>query len=136
MDERGDFSRFISGAAERLAELTDTARLYSLVKAEELKKQELYYRLGKKYYSLFKDSPESDLKEIVDRILSCDDKIAELKVKLSDPGDSYRDVEATDSSGQTAETRENGSGEACGGGDGADNEGILQDEGDPSEKTL
>ena len=93
MEDRNDFSRVVSDTVGKLKEFGGIAKLHALIKAEEAKKQEQYYRLGKKYYSLFKDSPEKDLKEIVEKLTACDAKIAKLKEELADPGNSYRDVE-------------------------------------------
>ena len=93
MDDRNDFSRFLSGTVDKLIEFGGVAKLYAQIKAEEAKKQEQYYRLGKRYYKLFKDSPEKDLRDIVDKLLACDEKIEELKQKLSDSGEDFREVE-------------------------------------------
>ncbi len=93
MEDRNDLSRVVSDTVGKLKEFGGIAKLHARIKAEEAKKQELYYRLGKKYYSLFKDSPESDLKEIVGKLTACDEKIAKLREELSEPGSNYRDVE-------------------------------------------
>lgn len=69
------------------------AKIQALIAAEESKKQELYYRLGKKYYELYKDAPASDLSEIMNKLLTCDDKIAEYRQILKDSQDAkYTDV--------------------------------------------
>ncbi|MCR4656647.1 MAG: hypothetical protein K5770_10520 [Lachnospiraceae bacterium] len=93
MEDRNDLSRVVSDTVGKLKEFGGIAKLHARIKAEEAKKQELYYRLGKKYYSLFMDSPESDLKEIVGKLAACDEKIAKLREELSEPGNNYRDVE-------------------------------------------
>ena len=91
--ENSDISKAFNGIVNMIKEFGGAAKLYGLIKAEETKKQELYYKLGKKYYSLFKDCPEKDLRPIVDKLIACDEKIAKLKEELSDPGKDYRDVE-------------------------------------------
>ncbi|MCR5791135.1 MAG: hypothetical protein K6G83_14730 [Lachnospiraceae bacterium] len=93
MEEKNEFSKLFSDTVEKIKELGGAAKLHALIKAEEAKKQELYYRLGKKYYKLFQDSPEKDLKEIVEKLLACDAKIAEYKQTMQDAGESFRDVE-------------------------------------------
>ena len=91
--ENDDISKALNGFVNMIKEIGSTAKLYGLIKAEETKKQEQYYKLGKKYYSLFRDCPEKDLRPIVDKLIACDEKIARLKEELSDPGKDYRDVE-------------------------------------------
>ena len=91
--ENSDISKAFNGIVNMIKEFGGAAKLYGLIKAEETKKQELYYKLGKKYYSLFKDCPEKDLRPIVDKLIACDEKIAKIKEELSDPGKDYRDFE-------------------------------------------
>ena len=91
--ENSDISKAFNGFVNMLKDFGDAAKLYSLIKAEEAKKQEQYYKLGKKYYSLFKDCPEKDLRPIVDKLIASDEKIARLKAELSDTDSDYRDVE-------------------------------------------
>ncbi len=91
--DNGDISKAFNGFVNMLKEIGGTAKLYGLIKAEETKKQEQYYKLGKKYYSLFKDCPEKDLRPIVEKLIACDERIAKLKEELADPGKDYRDVE-------------------------------------------
>ena len=106
MEDRKDFSRAVSDTFGKLKEFSGIAKLHALIKAEEAKKQEQYYRLGKKYYSLYKDSPEKDLKEIVDKLAACDARIAELREELSAPADNYRDVEIDDGAYDEADEME------------------------------
>lgn len=92
-----DIAKFVEAAAQKAKELGGVAKLYALIKAEEAKKQEQYYRLGKKYYQLFKDAPEKDLAGYVDKLKACDEKIAEYKEELKkeeseDDGEGYTEV--------------------------------------------
>ncbi len=93
-DYMKEISKVVEIAIDKAKELGGTAKLHALIKAEEAKKQEQYYRLGKKYYQLFADTPEKDLSVYVDKLKKCDEKIAELKEELKkDEGDTYRDAE-------------------------------------------
>ncbi len=93
-DYMKDLSRFVESAIEKAKELGGTAKLHAQIKAEEAKKQEQYYRLGRKYYQLFKDSPEKALLVYVEKLLACDQKIADLKEELKkDAGDPYTEAE-------------------------------------------
>ncbi len=91
--DNSDISRAFNDFVNMLKDFGGAAKLYGLIKAEETKKQELYYRLGKKYYSLFRDCPEKDLRPIVEKLIACDEKIAGFKEELKDSGKDYRDVE-------------------------------------------
>ena len=93
MEEKYDFSRIVNDAVIKLKEFGEIARLHALIKGEEAKKQELYYRLGKKYYSLYKDCPEKDLSETVEKLQNCDRRIAQYRETLADSGEDYRYVE-------------------------------------------
>lgn len=90
-----DFTKFIDSAIDKTKELGEKAKLYTLIKAEEAKKQEQYYRLGRKYYELFKDSPERDLMVYIEKLTACDEKIASLREELKKEDDAaeYREVE-------------------------------------------
>ena len=77
-----DMSKFMDAAIEKAKEFGETAKIHALIKAEEAKKQEQYYRLGKKYYELFKDAPEKDLAKYVDKLKACDEKIASFRDEL------------------------------------------------------
>ncbi len=89
-------SETINIVADKAREYGDYARLQALIKTEEAKKQEYYYKLGKKYYELYKDAPASDLKEFMDKLIAADEKIAgykdDLKAATSKPDD---DTETT-----------------------------------------
>lgn len=92
-----DFTKFVDLAIDKTKEFGEKAKIYTLIKAEEAKKQEQYYRLGKKYYELFKDSAEKDLMVYIEKLMLCDEKIASLKEELDknddDDAAEYRDVE-------------------------------------------
>ena len=72
----------INTVADKARQYGEIARLQALIKAEEAKKQEYYYKLGKKYYQLYKDAPASDLSEYMGKLIAADDKIADLKEDL------------------------------------------------------
>ena len=95
MDETmKEIQKFVETAIEKAKELGGTAKLHALIKAEEAKKQEQYYRLGRKYYQLFKDAPEKDLNVYVQKLKASDEKIAELKEELKkDEGDAFAEAE-------------------------------------------
>ena len=81
-DFANDIASVINNVADKVKEYGGYAKLQALIKAEEAKKQELYYRLGKKYYELYKDAPASDLTEITDKIVAADEKVAGFKEEL------------------------------------------------------
>ncbi len=72
----------ITTVADKAREYGEIARLQALIKAEEAKKQEYYYKLGKKYYEIYKDAPASDLTEYMKKLLAADEKIADYKEDL------------------------------------------------------
>ena len=72
----------INTVADKVKEYGGYAKLQALIKAEEAMKQDYYYRLGKKYYELYKDAPASDLTEITDKLVAADAKIAEYQEEL------------------------------------------------------
>lgn len=85
----------LNHAADKIREYGEVAKLQALIKAEEAKKQDYYYKLGKKYYELYKDAPASDLTEITDKLVAADEKIAGYKedLKAASGADSkYTDV--------------------------------------------
>ncbi|NLG03985.1 MAG: hypothetical protein GX567_09190 [Clostridia bacterium] len=77
-----DFQKMVQDMVDKAKELTGTARIHANIKTEEIKIQEQYYRLGKKYYELFKDAPEQDLRSYVDKINACNQKIDDLRDEL------------------------------------------------------
>ena len=72
----------ITTVADKAREYGEIARLQALIKAEEAKKQEYYYKLGKKYYELYKDAPASDLAEYMNKLIAADEKIADYREDL------------------------------------------------------
>ena len=77
-----DFQKMVQDMVDKAKELTGVAKTHANIKTEEIKIQEQYYRLGKKYYELFKDAPEQDLRSYVDKISVCQQKIDELREQL------------------------------------------------------
>ena len=110
-----EFTKTVNNVVEKAKELGGIAKIQTLIKAEEAKKQEQYYRLGKKYYELYKDAPASDLSEIMNKLLACDDRIAEYKRVLKESQDAkytdVSDVNAEDAEPKDTEPEET-SGEA------------------------
>ena len=72
----------LNTVVDKAREYGEIARLHALIKAEEAKKQEYYYKLGKKYYELYKDAPASDLSEYMNKLIASDEKIADYKEDL------------------------------------------------------
>ena len=102
-------------AADKIREYGEVAKLQALIKAEEAKKQDYYYKLGKKYYELYKDAPASDLTEITDKLIAADEKIEGYKEDLkaaSAAGEKYTDVgedtkeASSDESGEEEKTEQ------------------------------
>lgn len=95
MDYSKEISKFMETAIEKAKELGGAGKLHALISAEEAKKQEQYYRLGKQYYKLFQDAPEKDLASYVEKLVSSDKKIAEYREELKKmkETETYRDVE-------------------------------------------
>ena len=95
----------INTVADKAMEYGEIAKLHALIKAEEAKKQEYYYKLGKKYYEIYKDAPASDLNEYMSKLLAADQKIADYKEDLkvasakeekSEPEEAEEDTSADD----------------------------------------
>lgn len=94
-------------AADKIREYGEVAKLQALIKAEEAKKQDYYYKLGKKYYELYKDAPASDLTEITDKLVAADEKIAGYREDLkaaAAASDKYTDV-GEDAAGEAAKEK-------------------------------
>ena len=92
-DFTGEVSKVINTVVDKVKEYGGLAKIHTLIKAEEAKKTEQYYRLGKKYYELYKDAPASDLSEVMDKLIASDDKIEEFRRILKDAEDAkYTDV--------------------------------------------
>ena len=97
----------INTVADKAREYGETAKIHALIKAEEAKKQEYYYKLGKKYYELYKDAPASDLSELMNKLILADEKIADYKEDLK--AASAKNAADTDEAGE--EEGSQGSGE-------------------------
>lgn len=110
-DFTGEVSKVINTVVDKVKEYGGIAKIHALIKAEEAKKTEQYYRLGKKYYELYKDAPASDLSEIMDKLLASDGKIEEYRKILKDAEDAkYTDVtDINDDSEDDFEEAENSS---------------------------
>ena len=72
----------INTVVDKAREYGEVAKLQALIKAEEAKKQEYYYKLGKKYYEMYKDAPASDLMEYMRKLVAADEKIADYREDL------------------------------------------------------
>ncbi len=72
----------VTTVTDKAREYGEVARLQALITAEEAKKQEYYYKLGKKYYEFYKDAPASDLSEFMTKLVAADEKIADYKEDL------------------------------------------------------
>lgn len=92
-DYSKDISKLLQDALDKAKELGGVAKLHALIKAEQAKKQEQYYKLGKRYYELYKDTPELDLQEFVEKLMECDSKIEAYKEELANQGDDFTDIE-------------------------------------------
>ena len=83
-----EFGESVSDVAkdvtDKAKELGESAKLHTLIKAEELKIQEQYYKLGKRYYSLYCDTADPELLDLIDVISVSQDKIAKYKEDLED----------------------------------------------------
>ncbi len=86
----------INTVVDKAREYGEIARLHALIKAEEAKKQEYYYRLGKKYYELYKDAPASDMNEYMNKLIAADEKIADYKEDLKVASAKNDDMDATE----------------------------------------
>ena len=85
------FSESVANVAKDLGgkakELSGAAKIHANIKTEEVKMQELYYRLGKRYYEKFKDIPDPEVAEIIDKINLCSEKIVHYKDELDEAKD-------------------------------------------------
>ena len=95
-------SDVVTTVTDKAREYGEVARLQALIKAEEAKKQEYYYRLGKKYYEFYKDAPASDLMEYMAKLVTADEKIADYKEDLKAASSKENtDEESDDAAGET-----------------------------------
>ena len=85
----------INVVVDKAREYGEIARLQALIKAEEAKKQEYYYKLGRKYYELYKDAPASDMSEYMNKLLAADEKIADYREDLKVASSKEDPVEET-----------------------------------------
>ena len=95
-------SEVVNTVSDKAREYGEIARLHALIKTEEAKKQEYYYKLGKKYYELYKDAPASDLTEYMTKLVASDAKIADYKEDLKVA--SSKEDEAEDATESAEET--------------------------------
>ena len=79
-----EVGKVFNTVVDKAKEFGGVAKVQTLIKAEEAKKQDGYYKLGKKYYDLYKDAPASDLSDLMDKLLASDAKIAEYKEQLKE----------------------------------------------------
>lgn len=92
-DFTGEVQKVLNNVVDKVKEYGGIAKVQAQIKAEEAKKTEQYYRLGKKYYELYKDAPASDLTEIMNKLLACDKKIEEYREILKEAKEAkYTDV--------------------------------------------
>lgn len=104
-DFTGEVQKVINNVVDKVKEYGGIAVIQAQIKAEEAKKQEQYYRLGKKYYELYKDAPASDLSEVMDKLIAADEKIEEYRKVLKDAQEAkYTDV--TDAAEEAEEAAE------------------------------
>ena len=87
----------LNTVVDKAREYGEIARLHALIKAEEAKKQEYYYKLGKKYYEFYKDAPASDLSEYMNKLVAADEKIADYKEDLKVASAKEDTADGTDS---------------------------------------
>lgn len=100
-DFTGEVSKVFNTVVDKVKEYGGIAKIHALIKAEEAKKTEQYYRLGKKYYELYKDAPASDISEIMNKLIASDDKIEEYRKLLKEAEEAkYTDVSDVDSDGE------------------------------------
>lgn len=82
-DELGDgISEATKDVGGKAKELGITAKLHGNIKVEELKVQEQYYKLGKAYYALYRETADVGLLDFVDAIDKSNEEILALKQEL------------------------------------------------------
>ncbi len=92
-DYTRDITRLLNDAVDKAKEIGQGAKLRALITAEEAKIREQYYQLGKKYYRLYNDTPETELLDYVDKIKASREKIDAFKAELNNEGSAeYKDV--------------------------------------------
>ena len=84
-DDLGEnISNMAKDVGEKAKELSGTAKIHANIKAEEVKIQELYYKLGRKYYELYQLTPDEGVRDIVSKIDDGNKKIREFKEDLKE----------------------------------------------------
>ena len=92
-DFANDIADVFNTVADKAKKYGGYAKIQALIKAEEAKKQEQYYKLGKKYYELYKDAPASDLTDITNKIDAMNAKIEAYRDELKAAAEQgYTDV--------------------------------------------
>lgn len=87
-DEFGEsIANMAREVGDKAKELSETAKIHANIKTEEIRIQELYYKLGKKYYECYKETPDLEVVDFVDRINICNEKIKEYREDLKDEKD-------------------------------------------------
>lgn len=86
-DELGEsISEVAKDVGDKAIEVGTNAKLYANIKAEELKIQEQYYKLGKRYYSLYQETGDPELLDYIDAISTSMDRIAKYKEEIEELG--------------------------------------------------
>ncbi len=82
-----DFGESIANMAKEVGdkakELSGVAGIHANIKAEEVRIQELYYKLGKKYYECYKETPDLEVVDFVDRIKKSNERIDSYREELN-----------------------------------------------------
>ena len=96
----------LNTVVDKAREYGEIARLHALIKAEEAKKQEYYYKLGKKYYEFYKDAPASDMSEYMNKLIMADEKIADYRedLKVASAKEAASEETAGDSATEDADS--------------------------------
>lgn len=97
IDDLGEsVANMAKDVGEKARELSGTAKIHANIKAEEVRIQDLYYKLGKKYYEVYQNAPDTGVADIVDRIKAANEKIKEYREDLANAKESTPDVVVTD----------------------------------------
>lgn len=83
-----DMSDCIETTGEKVGkkakEIGATAKFQGNITSEELKIRQLYYKLGREYYTTCKDVPDPAVQDMVEEINECNLKIAENRKKIEE----------------------------------------------------
>ena len=83
LDDLGNsFTEVAKDVGDKAVEIGTNVATYANIKAEELKIQEQYYKLGKRYYSLYQDTADPELLDMIDAISASNEKIAKYKEEI------------------------------------------------------